>query len=208
MSFLQNAAKRCNLVIRNPASCALRMARLAWPGRRSYKLCDLARDGGLSNEGAHHALDDCKRALIVYTAAASILGTASSPTEERPPEPRADAPSPRMRAYLQSSRIPEDPVERNLLGIEFEADGQVDNAVECYQANVRDGFEGNHPYDRLAIIFRRRKDTAAEIAVLTRAIEVFSRLQSSPRSDVAPKLERFKERLLRASALSMTSQTT
>jgi DNA polymerase III epsilon subunit family exonuclease len=73
MAFLQNAAKRHNLVIDNPISCALKMARRAWPGRKSYKLKDLAKDGGLSDEGTHRALGDCKRALIVYTAAVSIL---------------------------------------------------------------------------------------------------------------------------------------
>jgi DNA polymerase-3 subunit epsilon len=76
MAFLQNAAKQHNLVIGNPASCALKMARRAWPGRKSYRLSDLAKDGGLSDEGTHRAIDDCKRALIVYTSAVSILGVA------------------------------------------------------------------------------------------------------------------------------------
>jgi DNA polymerase-3 subunit epsilon len=74
MAFLQNAAKQHNLVIGNPASCALKMARRAWPGRKSYRLSDLAKDGGLSDAGTHRALGDCKRALIVYTAAVSKLG--------------------------------------------------------------------------------------------------------------------------------------
>ena len=42
----------------------------------SYRLADLAPDGGLSSAGRHRALDDCKRALIVYTVAASKLGRA------------------------------------------------------------------------------------------------------------------------------------
>lgn len=178
------------------------MARLAWPGRRSYRLCDLATDGGLSDEGTHHALDDCRRTLIVYVSAVSVLGETVAPVAGRGPEKPIEALSARMRAYRQCSRVPTAPVERNLLGIEFEAEGLVDNAIECYQANVRDGFEGNHPYDRLAIIFRRRRDAAGEIAVLTRAIEVFSQLQTSSRSDVAPKLEKFRQRLRRVPALS------
>lgn len=76
MAFLENAAKQNSLVIGNPVSCALKMARRAWPGRKSYKLRDLAKDGGLSDEGTHRALGDCKRALIVYTAAVSRLGVA------------------------------------------------------------------------------------------------------------------------------------
>jgi DNA polymerase III epsilon subunit family exonuclease len=76
MAFLQNAAKQNSLVIGNSTSCALKMARRAWPDRKSYKLKDLAKDGRLSDEGTHRALRDCKRALIVYTAAVSILGVA------------------------------------------------------------------------------------------------------------------------------------
>jgi DNA polymerase III subunit epsilon len=74
MAFLRSAARQSNIVIGNPASCALKMARRAWPGRKSYKLRDLAKDGGLSDEDTHRALADCKRALLVYTAAVSKLG--------------------------------------------------------------------------------------------------------------------------------------
>jgi DNA polymerase-3 subunit epsilon/DNA polymerase-3 subunit alpha (Gram-positive type) len=79
MAFLRHAAQRNNLVIRNRVSCALKMARRAWPGRQSYRLCDLAKDGGLSDEDTHRALGDCTRALIVYTSAASQLGMGSAP---------------------------------------------------------------------------------------------------------------------------------
>jgi DNA polymerase III epsilon subunit family exonuclease len=200
MGFLQNAAKRQNLVINNPASCALEMARAAWPGRKSYKLCDLAKDAGMSQAGMHHALADCKLALFIYVAAASILGTAT--VDE--PIPEIQLISPRMQAFRKNSCIPTDPVERNLLGMELEADGEIDTAIECYQANVRDGFDGTHPYDRLAIIYRRRKDVASEVAVLTRAIEVLSHLPTSSRSDVAAKLEKMKKRLDRVSGHSGT----
>jgi DNA polymerase III epsilon subunit-like protein len=71
MAFLQKSAMRHNVEIANPVSCALKMARRAWPGLQSYRLCDLARMGGLSDEGTHRALGDCRRALIVYVAAFS-----------------------------------------------------------------------------------------------------------------------------------------
>jgi DNA polymerase III subunit epsilon len=206
MAFLQNAAKRDNTIIQNPTSCALKMARLAWPGRASYRLADLAMDGGLSDEGMHHALDDCRRTLIVYSAAVLLLGGTSAPQQWTSAGDSGRKLSPRMRAYRRLSCIPNDPVERNLLGMELEAEGLIGDAISCYQANVRDGFEGNHPYDRLAVIFRKRKDPTNEIAVLTRAVEVFSQLQSYSRSDVAPKLEKFKRRLRRASDLSQKQQ--
>lgn len=73
MGFLRNAAKQHDLVICNQVSCALKMARRAWPGRQSYRLCDLAKDGHLSDEDTHRALGDCKRAAFVYTGAAATL---------------------------------------------------------------------------------------------------------------------------------------
>jgi tetratricopeptide (TPR) repeat protein len=93
-----------------------------------------------------------------------------------------------------SISVPEDPVRRNLLGMELESQGLVENAIECYEQNVRDGFDGNYPYDRLAILYRRRGDIQKELAVLRRAIEVFEQLQECPRSDVAPKLLTFRRR--------------
>ena len=76
MAFLQNTAAKHSISIGNPVSCALKMSRRAWPGRKSYRLADLAKDGNLKSDGTHRALGDCQRALIVYTAAASKLGTA------------------------------------------------------------------------------------------------------------------------------------
>ncbi len=74
MAFLNAATARCGMApFSNPVSCALQMARRAWPGRRSYRLSDFARDGNLGSKDTHRALADCQRALIVYGAAASRL---------------------------------------------------------------------------------------------------------------------------------------
>ena len=75
MAFLRHAAQTYSVSIENQVSCALQMARRAWPRRRSYKLAELAKDGKLNSAGTHRALSDCQRALIVYIAAASRLGT-------------------------------------------------------------------------------------------------------------------------------------
>lgn len=108
---------------------------------------------------------------------------ALGPKSVRPPE-QSLAPIP----------VPTGHVDRNLLGIKLEAEGFVDNAVECYEANVRDGFDGDYPYRRLAVIYRRRGEFDKERLVLERGIEVFHSLLDSPRSDVAPKLEEFRKR--------------
>lgn len=79
IAFLSKAATQMQQKVRinNRVSCALKMARRAWPGRKTYRLPDLASEGGLSAEETHRALGDCNRALIVYAAAASKLGSAT-----------------------------------------------------------------------------------------------------------------------------------
>lgn len=73
LGFLSNAAKSINRELNNPVSDALDMARRAWPGRKSYKLVSLAKDGGLNTNGAHRSLHDCTVTLHVYCAASIKL---------------------------------------------------------------------------------------------------------------------------------------
>jgi len=75
MGFLKEAAKNYGLEINNSSSCALKMARRAWPELTSYGLADLANTGGLSTKGNHRALKDCELTITVYTSAASKLKT-------------------------------------------------------------------------------------------------------------------------------------
>ena len=91
-------------------------------------------------------------------------------------------------------------VDRNLLARELERSDDVSTAVSLYEANTRDGFDGNFPYDRLAIIFRREGKLEDEMRVLERGIEVFSAYKG-PRSDIQPKLAAFRTRLKRTRAL-------
>lgn len=93
-------------------------------------------------------------------------------------------------------------VERNLRGIELEKSGRVDEAILLYEANVRENCEGNHPYDRLAIIYRKRKQIDEEIRVLEKAIWVFENVVYQGRGDRPPKLARFKKRLEKAELLA------
>ena len=76
MGFLKEAANSHGIALTNPVSCALKMARRAWPGLKSYRLADLANAGGLNCKGNHRALKDCQLTITVYTAAASKLGSA------------------------------------------------------------------------------------------------------------------------------------
>lgn len=74
MAFLEAATDRLGLPrITNPVSCALKMARRAWPERKSFRLSELATDGEFAKGSAHRALEDARCALIVYAAAVAEL---------------------------------------------------------------------------------------------------------------------------------------
>lgn len=91
-------------------------------------------------------------------------------------------------------------VARNLRGQVLEKRGQLEEAIALYEANVRAGFDGNCPYDRLAVIYRKQKRYDDEIRVLQRGIGVLEALPGT-RGDEQPKLLRFRERLAKAQIL-------
>ena len=93
-------------------------------------------------------------------------------------------------------------VNRNMLGKENEQNGNLKIAIKYYEKNIEEGFVGNHPYDRLAIIYRKNKDYENETRVLNRAIEIFHELsKTSSRGYIKPKLEKFQERLIKVEKL-------
>jgi len=76
MAFLGNASRRSGISIANKVSCARKMTNRAWPERKSQSLSELAKGDKTSGEGQNRALDDCRKVLAVYLAAASRLGEA------------------------------------------------------------------------------------------------------------------------------------
>ncbi|MCK4817373.1 hypothetical protein KA005_16505 [bacterium] len=89
-------------------------------------------------------------------------------------------------------------LERNLKGIELEKNGKTDKAIKLYEQNIKEDFIGSHPYDRLAIIYRKRNQINEEIRILGKAIWIFENIVSKARADKEPKLNKFKERLKKA----------
>jgi tetratricopeptide (TPR) repeat protein len=88
--------------------------------------------------------------------------------------------------------------ERNLKGSEFEKIGNIEKAIELYEENVKENFKGNHPYDRLATIYKNQLDLDNEIRILEKAIIVFEEITIEDRIEGLPKLFRFKNRLEKA----------
>lgn len=126
---------------------------------------------------------------------------------EEDPEPDELLHSDRWRHWFQErERRFSLMVDRNLLGKELERANDIPTAIALYEGNLRDAFDGNFPYDRLAIIYRREDRLDEETRVLKRGIEVFSAYRG-PRTDIAPKLVAFEKRLARAETLKSRQAT-
>lgn len=96
-------------------------------------------------------------------------------------------------------------VKRNNEGIHFEKKGHIDKARALYEVNIAENFEGSHPYDRLAIIYRKRNQIDDEIRVLEKAVWVFENILNKKRQDSLPKLDRIKKRLQKAQKMRLSS---
>jgi len=110
-----------------------------------------------------------------------------------------------LREYEKEQKTLDKQVERNLKGIALEKKGYIDKAVELYEQNVSENFDGNHPYDRLAIIYRKCDQIDDEIRVLEKAVWVFESVVHQARGDRSPKLDKFKKRLQKARKLRLGS---
>jgi hypothetical protein len=84
-------------------------------------------------------------------------------------------------------------VDNNLRGMNFEKQNNIDAAITLYEFNVKHGFDGTHPYKRLAIIYRKMKDYNNEKRIIQLALIRFS---TNPRV-----YEWYKERLKKAPEL-------
>lgn len=84
----------------------------------------------------------------------------------------------------------------NEKGIEYERVGDIDKAIFCYEENIKNEFADLHPYQRLAIIYRRKKDYVNEIRVLEKALESYD-----DKAYKGKKYEEFQVRLIKAKLL-------
>ena len=63
----------------------------------------------------------------------------------------------------------------NNYGIKLEKSGQIDAAIEVYENNIKDEcYPATHSFDRLIILYRKRKDYQNEQRVIQKAIQGFS----------------------------------
>lgn len=64
--------------------------------------------------------------------------------------------------------------ERNNQGIRYEKQGNIEEAIKIYEENIKpECYPARHSFDRLLVLYRRRKDYQNEHRVCECAISVF-----------------------------------
>ena len=63
--------------------------------------------------------------------------------------------------------------ELNNIGMEQEKTGNIEQAIATYEECIKIGYPASHAYDRLLVIYRKRKDYDNEERVCKLAIEAF-----------------------------------
>ena len=67
--------------------------------------------------------------------------------------------------------------ELNNRGMALEKHGEIDEAIATYEQNILpDCYPALHSYDRLLVLYRKRKDYENELRVCEMAIKVFSEM--------------------------------
>lgn len=61
-------------------------------------------------------------------------------------------------------------------GMAMEKNGDIDGAIAAYEQNIKEGCTALHSFDRLAIIYRRRKEYSEEIRVVKKALEIYPQM--------------------------------
>jgi hypothetical protein len=60
-------------------------------------------------------------------------------------------------------------------GIAFEKSGKIEQAINIYESNIKIGYPATHSYERLMILYHKRKDFENEKRVIEIAIQVFTK---------------------------------
>ena len=89
----------------------------------------------------------------------------------------------------------EEQTRRNIDGMELERNGRLDLALELYEQNVEEGFEGDWPYGRLVAYYEKIGHYDEAERVLTRAIDVFKASKKRSAADRRATVQVFRNRL-------------
>lgn len=84
-------------------------------------------------------------------------------------------------------------VERNLKAMEYEKQGNIEAAIELYELNVDEEFNGTHPYERLTELYLHADRQEDLMRILEKALIVFEGVDASDCHHKHTQLAKFKQ---------------
>jgi hypothetical protein len=95
----------------------------------------------------------------------------------------------------EADRIFKELFDRNARAKALEKSGETDHAINLYEQNVTDCFDGTYPYERLRVIYTEREQYGAAIRVCQAFVDTADILikLGAPRTALQPKRKEFKE---------------
>jgi tetratricopeptide (TPR) repeat protein len=91
--------------------------------------------------------------------------------------------------------LPPSDTDKVSMGKSFERNGELEKACACYEGCLKNRFDGNAPYDRLIIVYRKLERPKDVERVIKRAITVFDKVAKQGRSDGTKKLAKYQAKL-------------
>jgi tetratricopeptide (TPR) repeat protein len=85
--------------------------------------------------------------------------------------------------HREASRLENIIVNRNQKGIEIEKSGQIEEAIKLYEQNVVDYADTPHPYNRLRVIYSKRKQYDEAIRICKAYIEMSNKLAEAVKKE-------------------------
>ena len=148
----------------------LTLARKAFPDLPNHKLETLIREFHLAEAQTHRALDDvyCTQKVLML-----CLEKLNQPKVKKEP-PLEHVPAPVSDLSDMEHRIARTGYEANQIAMQYEKAGELENAIHYYEMSVAKNFSGSYPYERLAILYRKRKQYSEEIRICDAAAKALS----------------------------------
>ena len=85
-------------------------------------------------------------------------------------------------------------VDRNVDGIALEKKNDIQGAVQLYELNVRDKFDGSHPYERLRIIYSGQERWLDAIRVCEAYIKHGQKADLTLKAKMLQKIQQYRLR--------------
>ena len=104
-----------------------------------------------------------------------------------------------LEKILEDARIKDiENLELINMAKDWEKGDDVAAAAIVYEYLILNNFDGNFPYDRLVIIYKKQNKHSEVIRVLEKAVWVFENVVDKNRADRTKKLSKYKAELEKA----------